>query len=220
MNRQQGTQAVEALQPNLEYGTITSSDGGDCFSVKVSFGKITAEKAISCLLEPIVDDLVLVSLDISGSCFILSVLKRTAEEKVHHLTVPGDCVLESRSGSLDLRADRDLHLSAAAAVEVTGNRLSVSANSGEALINTLTLLGKGLHVRVKRITTVAKTIEQTLKRLTQRMENSDRFVEDHEEVQTGSTRYLVEDTLTTHAGNTINISEELHTMHAEQIHMS
>ncbi len=220
MNSTQAAGKVEQLQPNLEYGTITSYSEEGAFSVQLSFGTVQAEKAVSCLLEPITDDLVLVSVDMSGACYVLSVLKRCAGEQPHHLRLPGDCILESQSGSLNIRAARGLQISAADTVEVTGDRIRVCARSGEALINTLSLLGKGLHVRVQRITTVAKTIEQTLKRLTQRMENSERFVEDHEEVQTGSTRYLVEDTLTTHAGNTMNISEELHTMHAEQIHMS
>jgi hypothetical protein len=220
MNSQVAAGKVEQLQPNLEYGTITSCSDGGGFAVQLSFGTVQAEKAVSCLLEPINKDLVLVSVDISGACYILSVLKRCSGDEPHHLRLPGDCILESRSGSLDIRAAQGLQFSAADTVEVTGDRIRVCARSGEALISTLSLLGKALHVRMQRITTVAKTIEQTLKRLTQRMENCDRFVEDHEEVQTGSTRYLVEDTLSTHAGNTINISEELHTMHAEQIHMS
>lgn len=216
----QATQSVEQCQPNLEYGTITSCPEDGSYGVTLSFGTVEAQKAVSCLLQPIEHDLVLVSVDMNGACYILSVLKRNVEKETYQLQVPGNCVLHSSSGSLGLRADHGLSISANENVEVAGNSLSVTAHKGEAFIGRISLLGKALHVQVKRITTVAKSMEQSLKRMTQRMENCERFVADHEEVQTGSTRYLVEDTLTTHAGNTMNISEELHTMHAEQIHMS
>ena len=80
-------------------------------------------------------------------------------------------------------------------------------------------MGSAVYSQVKRFVSVAKAVEHTFKRFTQRFENCERYVEDHEEIQTGSTRYLVEDTMTTHAKNTMNVSEELHTMQAEQIHM-
>ena len=216
----QASQNLEHPQPALEYGTITSiEEQGSCM-VAVSFGVIEARKAAGCLLQPTVEDLVLVSVDINGVGYILTVLERSNKTALSELVTPGDCVVHCQAGSLELRADHGLSISAHDQIELAGDDISIHANQAEACISKVSLVGRVLHTQVKRITTVAKSIEQSLKRLTQRMENSERFVEDHEEIQTGSTRYLVEETFTTHAANTLNVSEELHTMHAEQIHMS
>jgi len=211
---------AQSLQPNLEYGKVSSGLSNGRLQVVLSFGTVAAQKAASCLLEPMDHDLVLVSVDLKGDCYILSILERAAENGCSTITVPGNCVIESSSGSIEIRAVAGLVLSAADDIEASGNVVRIHANKAEICITKMSVLGKVLHTQIKRITTVAKSVEQSLKRLTQRMESSERFVAEHEEIQSGSTRYLVEDTFTTHAGNTLNISEELHTMHAEQIHMS
>jgi len=218
MNQPQ--QMTNSLQPYLEYGTVKCCEGSGNFEIEMPFGPVAARKAASCLLEPVEGDLVLISLDLKNSCYILHVLEREAEDGIGKITVPGDCVLESTSGTVELRATNRLVLSSVDDIEVSGGKVRVHANKAEVCISKISILGRVLHSQIKRITTVAKSVEQSLKRLTQRMESSERFVAEHEEIQTGSTRYLVEDTFTTHAGNTLNISEELHTMHAEQIHMS
>lgn len=211
---------VDHLQPSLEYGTIVTEGDDKTFEVELSYGVVSAKKAVGCLLQPKKDDLVLVSVDIHGACYVLHVLERNDEDScVNEINFPGDCVMHCQ-GSLDLRANQNVSLAAFDSVEISGDVIGVHGHKAEVNINKISVLGQMLHTQVKRITTVAKSIEQSMKRLSQRMENSERFVEDHEEIQTGSTRHLVEDTLTTHAGNTLNVSKELHTMHAEQIHMS
>ena len=215
----QSSQPVEIPQPNLEYGRIVSRSGSARYGVTSPFGTLEAAKAFSCLVQPEVGDRVLLSTDPTGGCYILSVLERDVSVGETELTIPGDVTLHADSGSLRLSADQSLSLSGSASVDVATDRITVNAHKGEAAIGKLTMLGRRLHTQIKRIVSVAGSVDHSFKRLTQRMENCERYVEDHEEVQTGSTRYLVEDTLTTHAGNTLNISEELHTMHAEQIHM-
>lgn len=215
----QSVQPAEIPRPNLEYGRIVSRSGPSCYGVESQFGMHAAARAFSCLVQPEAGDRVLLSMDSAGDCYILSVLEREMETGETELAIPGDVSLHAEQGSLRLSADRALFLSGCDSIDAATNRMSVHAHEGEAAIGKLTLLGRRLHTQVERITSVARSVEHSFRRLTQRMENCERFVEDHEEVQTGSTRYLVQDTLTTHAGNTLNISEELHTMQAEQIHM-
>jgi hypothetical protein len=212
-------QPAEIPRPNLEYGRVVSRSGPACYGVESQFGMHVAARAFSCLVQPEAGDRVLLSMDSAGDCYILSVLEREMETGETELAIPGDVSLHAEQGSLRLSADRALFLSGCDSIDAATNRMTVQAHEGEAAIGKLTLLGRRLHTQIKRITSVAKSVDHSFKRLTQRMKNCERFVEDHEEVQTGSTRYLVQDTLTTHAGNTLNISEELHTMQAEQIHM-
>jgi len=66
---------------------------------------------------------------------------------------------------------------------------------------------------------VADTVDTVYRRLTERLINAVRFVKEDEEVQTGSTRYLVEDTLTMHSKNAVHMAEEIVTINAEQVHL-
>jgi len=211
---------AEILQPSLEYGSVVFRKDNGAFGVKTSFGMTDARLAVSCLVQPQPDDRVLLSIDLEGIAYILSVLESGTEQGTGtELVFEGDVSLHAKNGSLQFMADASLNLCGGESVDVATDRLTVNAHKGEAAISRLTFLGRTLTSQVKRIVAVAKTVEQNFRRLTQRMESTERYVEDHEEIQTGSTRYLVADTLTTHAGNTLNISEELHTMQAEQIHM-
>jgi hypothetical protein len=62
-------------------------------------------------------------------------------------------------------------------------------------------------------------VDHIFDRLTQRLKNHTRYVEDQEEVQTGSSRYLVEDLLTVQTKNTLHQAEEIITLNGEQIHL-
>jgi len=211
-------QLAQAPTPNLEYGRVVAGKK-DQVMVHTTFGTVEAQRAVSCLVKPIAGDRVLLSTDLAGSCFILSVLERTVQGEETELALEGDTALSVVNGNLRLSSEGSLLASGAESIEMAADKVSLNAHEGEANIGKLTFMGSTLYSQVKRFVAVAKTVEHTFKRFTQRFENCERFVEDHEEVQTGSTRYLVEDTMTTHAKNTMNVSEELHTMQAEQIHM-
>ena len=66
---------------------------------------------------------------------------------------------------------------------------------------------------------VAETVENIFCRLTQRLENAFCYVKEHEEVQAGSSRRLVEDTMTVHSKNAIHMAEEVIKLNAGQVHL-
>jgi len=209
---------AEIITPNLEYGEVLAAADMKRIQVSTPFGTVKAHKAVSCLVSPVAGDRVLLSTDMTGSCYILSVLERTMTGEME-LALEGNAKLSTNNGSLTITAGRNVSLSSVESIDIATGRVSMSADRGEASIRKFSFLGSSLYTQVKRFAAVARTVEHTFKRFTQRFENCERYVEDHEEIQTGSTRYLVGDTMTTHAKNTMNVSEELHTMQAEQIHM-
>lgn len=216
----QMAQAQHIPQPVLEYGTVAHCGNDNRYRIETAFGAVTADRAVGCLVTPRTGDTVLLSTDESDAAYVLSVLKRPpGNDRETVLEVAGNLQLMSRGGSVHIAADDAVGISGNTAVEVTTERLSVTATSGEAILEKVSVMGRMVYIQAKRILSVAKSVEQQFRHLTQRLKNTERYVEEHEEIQTESTRYLVKDALTTHAGNTLNISEELHTMQAEQIHM-
>jgi len=201
---------TETTQPVLEYGLV-QMDEGPFFVVQTPFGPVLSEQAVGCLVRPIPGDTVLLCMD-DAVCYILSVLKREADEKTRtELSFSGDVDLRVTGGELSVSAERR--------IAFASNKISMVADRGEAVIDKFSFTGRVLRSQVKRILVVANTVENIFRRFTQRLQDSFRFIKDHEEVQTGNTRYLVEDTLTLHAKNANHMAEELVTINAEQIHL-
>ncbi|MBN1102956.1 MAG: DUF3540 domain-containing protein [Deltaproteobacteria bacterium] len=197
-------------QPCLEYGAVVKE--GPLPVVEICSGTFSAQRALSCLVNPRRGDSVLVSFDSGGTCFILSVLMRSPLlDSGHEILVTGDMRLHVQKGSLNITADEG--------VSLASKRVSVAAKVGEATLESFSFMGSVLSAQVESIRTVAGKVENIFHRLTERFIDVFRFVRDHEEIQTGSTRYLVETNLTMHSKNAMHVAEEIVTINAEQVHL-
>ncbi|MBN2254123.1 MAG: DUF3540 domain-containing protein [Deltaproteobacteria bacterium] len=208
----------ESLQPFLEYGTVLFREGRS-FSVQTSWGMIRAEQAFGCLVKPATGDIVLLSLDASGASFILSVLRRTDRDRETDLLFEGQVNLHVKDGGLSLTSDETLSIASEEEVSCMSRRVIVGAEEGTATISKLSLFGTFLESQIERVKHVADTVDTICRRLTGRFVNVIRFVKEEEEIQTGSTRYLVEDTLTMHSKNAVHMAEEIVAINAEQVHL-
>ncbi len=180
------------------------------FAVSTERGEFLAERADGCLLRPRPGDLVLLSAD-SQESFVLSVLRRADRNAFSELDFPGTVALRAR-GDMHFLADGDLNAAA-------GKAMSLTAETAEARFGEASLLVKTLRTTAKCLSLVAETVDQVASRLTQRLKNTVRLVEEHEEVQAGTTRYLVENTLTMHSRNAIHVAEEVVKIDAGQVHL-
>ena len=201
--------------PSLEYGFVRTGTSGR-FEVETAFGTILAARAVSCLVEPAAGDKVLLSVDLAGAAYVLSVLESASPVT---LAVDGDTRLAVRGGSLTLAADKDLALSCPGELTAASGEISVHASRGSAVIDRMSFMGQTLKTQFKRVRCVAKSVDQMFKRFTLRAQESSRFVKEHDEVQAGSQRVLVEDLCALHAKNHSIMAEDQVVINAEQIHM-
>lgn len=206
---------MPAPSPNLEYGRVLAADK-DGLTVQASFGPVRAVRAVSCLVAPGLQDLVLLSVDMAGRAFVLAVLESDGRVE---LRVQGDASLSAEGGSLTLRADADIRLACPGELAAASGEVSVHAKQGSAVIERMSFLGRTLKSQVKRLRAVARDVEQIFGRFTQQSQESVRTVRAHDEVQAGSRRVLVEDLNALHARNHSVIAEEQVVVNAEQIHM-
>jgi hypothetical protein len=198
------------VEPYMEYGAITAE--GKTPVVETATGAYDAVIAASCLVRPGLGDRVLVSLDSDGACYVLAVLTRgRLKGSENDLFFEGDVRLHTEGGSLTLSSTEE--------VSLTSDRVSVTARTGEAAFHDLSLTGVNLSTRFGAIRAIAGEVEHIFHRLTERLVDAFRFVKDHEEVQTGSTRYVVEENLTMHSKNAMHVAEELVSINAEQINL-
>ncbi|MFH1139992.1 MAG: DUF3540 domain-containing protein [Pseudomonadota bacterium] len=208
-----------APQPVLEYGRVLAGTG-DRFVVDTPRGKLTAEKAVGCLVQPRPGDLILASVDGPEQGFILSVLRRgplgTGETD---LVFDGQVNIQVRGGSLAVSAEQELSLASGEDLTLVSDRVSVNAREGRARFKEAFFTAGFLNSRIERIKAAAESVDQVFHRLTQRLFESFRYVKDHEEIQAGSQRTLVEDVLTVHSKNAVFMSEEIHKIDAGQVHL-
>jgi hypothetical protein len=198
-------------QPYLEYGIVLEE--GDNPLIETETGSYKASIAASCFMRPGKDDTVLVSLDDdTACCYILAVLVRNSRDfPENDLYFKGNVNLHAEGGTLSL--------SASEGVSVATDRMSIAAREGEVAFGELTVSGSALSTEIGTIRTVAGKVEHIFQRFTERLIDAFRFVKDHEEVQTGSTRYVVETNLSMHSKNAMHTAEELVSINAEQINL-
>ncbi|MFA5182923.1 MAG: DUF3540 domain-containing protein [Syntrophales bacterium] len=210
---------LEATQPSLEYCRVTSREGA-CFIVAGAFGKYRAETAVSCLLAPHVGDEVLTVFNGEKDCYILSVLKRQAEKVTsNELLFSGPVQMHVQDGGFNLSSAGTISFAAATELAMAAPKMTLHAGQAQATVERFSFLSSFFNGTVKEAKVVAGKVEHVFQRLTERLTNSCRFVTEHEEIQTGSTRYLVEENLTMHSKNAMHVAEELVSINAEQIHL-
>ena len=208
---------VQTASPNLEYGFVLNRTASR-FLVRTSFGEIAAVRAAGCLLEPADGDKVLLAVDIGGGAYVLSVLERDASLAAE-LAVDGDARLSARGGSLTLAAERDLSLRCGQGLSAVAGSVSVQAGRGTAVIERVRVAGHSLKTRFKRVNSLAQTVDMACRRYTQRLTDCFRFVKEHDEVQAGSQRVLVEELMALHAKNHSIMAEEQVVINAGEIHL-
>ena len=209
----------EPAHPVMEYGWITHDEPG-YYGVETPLGTIKAVRAVTCLVAPRPGDRVLISFD-DGDCgFILAILQRdTQAGDSTDLVFDGQVNLHAQNGGLSLTTDQNLVLGAREELSCASKQLKVHAHDGRAAMDKLSFAGRILETQFERIKSVAQSVEHVFSELTQRLTNAFRFVEEHDELQAGSTRTLVEDTMTTHSKNAVHMAEEIIKLNAEQVHL-
>ncbi len=205
--------------PVLECGIVASARSKD-FLVLTEGGCHEAVAAVGCVVRPEKDDVVLLSCGGEEQVYILSVLERPAGlQQETTLQFDGQVHLNVRGGGLRMTTDEALSFASGEKMIFASPKLEVDANEGTVRIESMSFFGKYLHSRIEKMRVVADAMDSVFRRVVQRMTSSYRYVEEHEEIQSASTRMLVDGTLTMQTKNTMHIAEGHIKIDAEQIHL-
>ena len=168
---------------------------------------------MSCLVSPEKDDIVLVSRDDAGLSYILSILERAEKaQRRTELAFDGDLSLNVSGGSMSIAADQ--------AITLASKEFELAAHEGRVTIEKTSFFGNVVENNIARIRVIADSLDSIIHRAVQRFTSTYRYVEEHEEVQSASTRMIVDGTLTMQTKNTMHIAEGHVKIDAEQIHLA
>ena len=167
-------------------------------------------RAASCLLTPALGDNVLVA-GCGHQLWAIAVLERAEPQSAARLCVTGDLQIETPSGSLSLHS--------AQALKLSGDAMTLQANSGDCHVDKMKYSGEELSAFVSISRPVGKRCESLWHSVSQISHSLFRKVRQTEHVRAGQLDYQAEDYARIHARNTLITSKDITKLDSEQIHV-
>ncbi len=190
------------------------------YRLKTVSGIVEAGLALSCLVKPEPGDCVKITADTNSEYYILFILTRPGNKnRQMTLSFNTDVNLEVKNGGLQVLSKKNISLNAQQKIDMTSSEHNVTSNQTNIITERLSFLGKKVSSQIEKMKHVCSEIDCFFDRIVQNIKTSFRYVDEHDEVQTGSSRHLVNETLTVQSKNTIHLAEEQLKMDAEQIHL-
>jgi len=206
---------VESEKIELFDGRVKMRDG-DFFWVETFKGLHKARKSVSCLLEPLVSDEVLLLSNHHGSSYILSVLERGREGK-SDIIFKGDVSIKVKRGDLDFAAQKlDFK---GDDIALASERLDIRSLRGKASIHDFTFLGRVFRGNIKAVKIISKTMNSITERLTRKARESYCWIEGLEQVKAGRIRYFAENSLFMKGKRSSLMAEKKVRIDGEKIHL-
>ena len=168
---------------------------GQRYILDVDGTPVAAGRALSCLVEPQVDDLVMLAQAATGS-YILAVLERGA-----HLS------------------PREIRISSDQRLAFEAEELSARARTGSFVIERMKWVGAELLAHLARIEWVGDMLDSISERLRISTRRSYRDVEELDQLHAGQVDHRVDHTYSLRSKHTVMASEGLVKVDGAQIHL-
>lgn len=196
----------------IEARTLTIESGGRRYQAK---------RAVSCLVDPLVGDLVLVAVgDDDGAGHVLAVLERPEATRAGStLSVEGDLTLKTATGRVQIAAQEGVDIVTAKDARVVAGSVTVSASQGSLMVEAISVVGSVLKAEVDRVKVVGRALDHVFDRFTQRVKASYRTVEELDRLRAKNIDHVAEGTMKVHAREAVVTADGLVKMDAEQIHL-
>lgn len=200
-----------------ETGTVIRIDESS-FYVRAAGGNYLAQKAVSCLVEPQVDDLVLVACQANGQAYILAILERNSYVPTC-ISVTGDFNIQVAHGRFSVSSAQGLDFMSASELSLTSPELQVHTQKANVFMEHLSYLGQRFYGEVERMKTVAVTVDSFIQRVSQKIKRSYRTVEEMDHVRAEQIDYHAEKNMNLHGKNALITANDLVKVDGDQIHL-
>lgn len=200
-------------QPVQLLGRVLEQHGGGQFGVADEEGTVwTCRRAASCLLKPETGDTVLLCGPDRLHVYLIAVIEQ-ADASASRIEAAGELTLGSADeGGVAIVSATELRLD-------SGNRLVLKAAQGECDFGQLQLNAQSADAAVGHLRLVGKVFETMADRVVQMARNVLRLVDDTERVRAGHFDQEVTHTLRMHGRDTMVTAKNVVKVDASQIHM-
>ncbi len=201
---------VGADPVHQEIGTV---DGmvAEGLRVRSAAGVFDARRAVSCLVEPGVGDLVLLAVPAAGPLYVLAVLERSDGAE------PG--VRVRVDGPLAIETEDRVTIKGRQQVAIETRRFDVKAGAARLALGAVELLATVADAKVEVAKLVADAVDVVSDRVLERVKRSYRFVEELDVTRARDIDTRAEQTIQVRGRNAVMSAEQLYKIDAEQVHL-
>ncbi len=176
------------------------------------------DKAASCLLQPGVGDLALISGPVPEQVYLIAIV-RQANASVARLEVKGDLQVASANGDVTVSAMGAVALRAEQRLDLHSETLDLRTRHAQLAVRELDYLGARARWTVGSVTLLLHACEIIADRVSQVARSVFRLTRETEQVRAAHLDYQAEHTARLHADNTLVTGRHLVKVDADQIHM-
>lgn len=211
------TPSIKVPQSFQDSGTVLRVEG-DRVVVRGATAEFRCRRAVSCVVDPRADDLVLFAGIASGERYVLAVLERPGDPSAVW-SAAGPVTLAAPEGSVTVAARDGVNVVTPAAVRVTTDAVSVTAREGEVAVQALTYVGAAVVASLDDLKLTAQRIDTVAERLSQKLKRAYRAVSELDQLRAEQGDWSFRKTLGLHAANVVATAKDLVKVDGDQIHL-
>lgn len=192
--------------------------GSGAVGVSVDGGTVEAKRAMSCMLDPVVGDRVLVALIGDGSAFVLAVLEREGDAP-GTMSLDRDLEVALPEGRLSIVTGQGVAMASGGGVSVVAPSVDIKAVDGRIGIERFALAGKHLLAEYANVKVAAQVIDSVADRVRQSVKRAYKLVSDFDQIKAKRVDWSAEKSMHLHGENTVLTADGLVKVDGEHIHM-
>ena len=167
-------------------------------------GVFCTRRAVSCLVEPMAGDTVLITGDPDNQLFVIAVLQRADTSSIR-ISVEGDLTVGVSKGRFSVAAGHGIDLVSAGEMTMISSELTVNASKGNIFFDQLFYLGR--------------FFDAVLERISHKVKRSYRIVEEIDQVRSNVIDYRAAKNMSLRGQNTLVTAKDLVKIDSDQIHL-
>ncbi len=190
----------------------------DGIKVASDEGDLLARRALSCLVEPVQGDRVLVAGDLDDEVFVIAVLERCDPSAIK-LTADRDLSFVVRDGRFSVAAANGMDLLSEKEMTLSASELTLRAPTSHFFLDHLSYLGRQLFAHLEVTKLLGGVFDAILERASQKVKRSYRVVEEIDHVRSEEIDYRATKGMSLRGKNTLVTAEQLVKLDGDQIHL-
>ncbi|MEI7636766.1 MAG: DUF3540 domain-containing protein [Syntrophus sp. (in: bacteria)] len=173
-------------------------------------------KADGCLLQPEISDLALVWQSSKDEVFILSILVKNSDSS--QIVFKGDATIQTASGLMKIEGEA-VEIAASQVVDVQAPEVNLKGRTGKVRFVDFSFLATTALLHLEKVSLIVEKMDSVLGRLTQRVKNSFRWVEQLDQTKAGHISHIAEERYSVRAGHANIIAKDDVKIDGSKIHL-
>jgi hypothetical protein len=205
-------------------GTVLRVEGR-VLVVGTQRGEVRAHRAVSCLVEPLLHDFVLVAAFAKAdrgsghtlTGYVLAVLERETSEV--RLVADGDVDWTVREGRFRVVSRDGVDLVSPKEVQIVSQEIGLSATTAKLVARDIVAIGASVLGELVDVKLRGTFLDKVFERVSERVDRSFRRVAEIDQLKARQIDHLAEETLSLRSANAVVTAEDLVKVDGDQIHL-